>query len=140
MMVNNPEEYEEAVINKYGDTIGQMYRQVWASTEKKLNLVKDLYNKNHGTAYSYDEVLRHVTENQLIAMASELGIELELDKDYRRIGKDDNDNYCVYNETLKEYATKLYAKTNGQYENLAKFLKGQRSIFVNNLLNSNSSF
>jgi len=63
-----------------------------------------------------------------------------LDKDYRRIGKDDNNNYCVYNEMLKYNATYLYAKTNGQYSNLMRFLRNQRSIFVNNLLSSNSSF
>jgi len=63
MTVNNPEIYEEAVINKYGETIGETYRKVWKDTENKLMRIRDLYNSRNKTEFSYEEVLRHLTEN-----------------------------------------------------------------------------
>lgn len=118
-----------------------MYRKIWETTEAKLKRIAAEYNRLHNTEFSYVEVLNRHNENSLIALANSIGENLELDKDYR-IVKDSNGNtYCTYNEMLKYNAEYLYAADNEEkYSNLEKFLNSQKSIFVSNLLNANSSF
>ena len=138
---NNPELYQAIIIKKYGDTIGATYRKIWETTEAKLKRIAAEYNRLHNTEFSYVEVLNRHNENSLIALANSIGENLELDKDYR-IVKDNNGNaYCTYNEMLKYNAEYLYAEDSEEkYSNLEKFLNQQKSVFVSNLLNANSSF
>ena len=86
---DNPELYQAAVIQKYGDTIGEMYRKIWENTEAKLMRIAARYNQEQkkiiGTdpGLGYVDVLNRLTESQLIALATRANETLELDKDYR---------------------------------------------------------
>lgn len=134
---DEPYKYRGAVVGMYGDTIGKMYRDVWTSTKNKLQMIADAYNANNDTKLSFKEVLNLLSEEQLISYASTLGLTLEKDKDYRRRSK----SSCTYNELLEYYSDYLYApNAKGQYANLDAYLNQQKSIFVQNLLQANSSF
>lgn len=134
---DEPYKYRSAIVGMYGDTIGKMYRDVWTSTKNKLQIIADAYNTNNDTRLSFKEVLNLLSEEQLISYASTLGLTLEKDKDYRKRSK----NSCTYNELLEYYSDYLYApNAKGQYANLESYLDQQKSIFVQNLLQANSSF
>jgi len=96
-----------------------MYKAVWQSTRDKLMKIAVQYNSENGTTYGFKQVLKQVSEPELIALAGRAGITLELDKDYRKLGK-----VCTYNEMLEYNAEVLYAvNADGEYANLRDYLR-----------------
>lgn len=146
-LLNSPD-YVNKVLDKYVDTLGTFYMNVYNGTMSKLNQIKDLYNLKYGTNLTVKEVLKKVNESELTALAFELKIELEKDKDYRVkkkkvvVGTDAEGKaiektiqYCVINELL-EYNNKLY---NDKYL-LRQYLEHEKYNFLQNLIDYNTSF
>ena len=85
----NESEYVSKVVKKYMETLGYFYENVYNDTMDKLNLIADAYNSDRSSAdvtyvpLSTKEVLKNLTEQQLLAYGKRLGIDLEKDKDYR---------------------------------------------------------
>lgn len=143
---DDPYKYQTAVIAKYGETIGEMYKQVWTATRQKLEIIAAKYNEeqtallNKEVNLGYKEVLRKHSEKDLIALAQRAGVTLELDKDYRII-TENKQKVCTYNEMLEYNAEILYAtNVDGEYANLRDYLREQRKVFISNLIQANSSF
>jgi hypothetical protein len=118
---DDPYKYQTAVIAKYGETIGEMYKAVWNSTRDKLMKVAVQYNKEWNEAHpdnkvtlGYKQVLSILEEDDLIALAQRAGVALELDKDYRK-GK-------INKDRLKAITEKYNKKYNTEY-NYKQLLK-----------------
>lgn len=154
--MDNPSLYQNRIIRAYGDTIGKMYSNVWNSTKEKLRTITNYYNDQKKTTYSFKELLNILSSEELIHWAQEASkaynknLDLELDKDYRRIEKEFIDpktgiktkkKVCAHNELLEYYAEKLYAPNKkGIYSELTDFLNQQKKVFIAELIRSNSSF
>lgn len=127
--------YDKEILEQYISTIGTMYKNVFNSTKNKLNQIAEAYNNTNGTKLSYKQVLKQLNESQLIALANSLGIDLELDKDYRIINVNGK-KITAANEELEYYAEKVYKDT----KSLAQYLSHEKTNFVQNLLETNSVF
>ena len=146
-LMNEPE-YVSKVIKKYMETLGYFYENVYNDTMDKLNLIADEYNSDmininsEHVPLSTKEVLKNLTEQQLLSYGKRLGIDLEKDKDYRERkkkviidGKEKTIKYCVINEIL-EYNARVYNDENLLYE----ALNHEKYNFLQNLIDYNSSF
>ena len=146
-LMNEPE-YVSKVVKKYMETLGYFYENVYNDTMDKLNLVADAYNadmSNVNAEYvplSTKDVLKNLTEQQLLEYGKRLEIDLEKDKDYRERkkkvvidGKEKTIKYCVVNEIL-EYNARVY---NDEYL-LYEALNHEKYNFLQNLIDYNSAF
>lgn len=141
-------EYVSKVVRKYTETLGYFYRNVYNDTMTKLNSIAEAYNKKmHSSNPQYQylstkDVLKQLTEQQLLAYGKELGIDLEKDKDYRERkknvvinGEEKTIKYCTVNEIL-EYNARVYTDENLLYE----VLNHEKYNFLQNLIDYNTSF
>lgn len=146
-LMNEPE-YVSKVVKKYMETLGYFYENVYNDTMDKLNLIANAYNADMSAAnveyvpLSTKEVLKNLTEQQLLAYGKRLGIDLEKDKDYRERkkkvvidGKEKTIKYCVVNEIL-EYNARVYNDEDLLYE----ALNHEKYNFLQNLIDYNSAF
>jgi hypothetical protein len=146
-LMNEPE-YVSKVVKKYMETLGYFYENVYNDTMDKLNLIADAYNSDRSNTdityvpLSTKEVLKNLTEQQLLTYGKRLGIDLEKDKDYRERkkkvvidGKEKTIKYCVVNEIL-EYNARVYNDETLLYE----ALNHEKYNFLQNLIDYNSAF
>lgn len=139
-IIKNPK-FKEQITQLYIDSIGQAYKNIWYSTKNKLQQIANLYNQTNGTNLTYKQVLKSINEKQLINLANQLGLTVELDKDYRNIKYVDSitgktKSGLVVNEMLEYYSEVLYNNS----ENLERFLKSEQINFIKQLVQSGSYF
>ena len=127
----NDENLKDTIIDKTIKTIGTFYKNVWNSTKNKLQRLTDAYNNQHGTNYTYQQMLANITEPELIKLADSIGEKVTLDADYRKAGK-----HLAVNELLQYYAEELYANEG----TLNAFLEQQKHLFVQNFLDNNCTY
>jgi hypothetical protein len=108
------------------NTIGVMYDQVWTKTINNLNAVAKVYNEKNNTMFDYKQMLRNMSEQDLVKYAKLAGVNVELDKDYRIIKDSNGNKVLAHNELLEFYATKLYKDKNL----LTKTLEKEQINFV----------
>lgn len=121
----------DTIVNQTINTIGTFYKNVWNSTKNKLQRLTDAYNNQHGTNYTYQQMLANITEPELIKLADSIGEKVTLDADYRKAGK-----HLAVNELLQYYAEELYANK----DTLNAFLEQQKHLFVQNFLDNNCTY
>lgn len=127
----NDENLKDTIIDNTIKTIGTFYKNVWNSTKNKLQRLTDAYNNQHGTNYTYQQMLANITEPELIKLADSIGEKVTLDADYRKAGK-----HLAVNELLQYYAEELYANK----ATLNAFLEQQKHLFVQNFLDNNCTY
>ena len=130
--------YITRVIKEYQETLGYFYGNVLNETQTKLQKVADYYNQTYKSMLSVTEVLKLLSEQELMQIGNILGIDLEKDKDYRtRTKKIDGVKieYCTINEIL-EYNARVYNNPELLYEALEQ----EKYHFLQDLLNANSAF
>lgn len=127
----NDENLKDTIIDNTIKTIGTFYKNVWNSTKNKLQRLTDAYNNQHGTNYTYQQMLANITEPELIKLADSIGEKVTLDADYRKAGK-----HLAVNELLQYYAEELYANK----ATLNVFLEQQKHLFVQNFLDNNCTY
>lgn len=128
--------YKALTIDEYMNTIGVMYDQVWTKTVNNLNAIAKVYNEKNKTIFDYKQMLRNMSEQDLVKYAKLAGVNVELDKDYRIIKDSNGNKILAHNELLEFYATKLYKDKNL----LTKTLEKEQINFVQNLISAGSSF
>ena len=131
-------DYVSKVVKEYKATLGTFYANVYQETLTKLNTIAEYYNRSNGTNLSTIEVLRLLSENELIRISTNLGIDLEKDKDYRARTKIVNGSeieYCTINEIL-EYNARVYNNENL----LVQELESEKRNFIQDLLRANIAF
>lgn len=131
-------DYVSKVVKEYKATLGTFYANVYQETLTKLNTVAEHYNRNNGTNLSTVEVLKLLSENELIRIGTSLGLDLEKDKDYRartKIVDGSEVEYCTINEIL-EYNARVYNDENL----LVKELESEKRNFIQDLLRANIAF
>lgn len=127
----NDENLKDTIVKETINTIGTFYKNVWNSTKNKLQRLTDAYNNQHGTNYTYQQMLANITEPELIKLADSIGEKVTLDADYRKAGK-----HLAVNELLQYYAEELYANK----ATLNAFLEQQKHLFVQNFLDNNCTY
>ena len=127
----NDENLKDTIVKETINTIGTFYKNVWDSTKNKLQRLTDAYNNQHGTNYTYQQMLANITESELIKLADSIGEKVTLDADYRKAGK-----HLAVNELLQYYAEELYANK----ATLNAFLEQQKHLFVQNFLDNNCTY
>lgn len=127
----NDENLKDTIVKETINTIGTFYKNVWNSTKNKLQRLTDAYNNQHGTNYTYQQMLANITEPELIKLADSIGEKVTLDADYRKAGK-----HLAVNELLQYYAEELYANKG----TLNAFLEQQKHLFVQNFLDNNCTY
>ena len=151
-------DYVINVENKYIETIGNMYSNVYKRTMEKFNKLVSFYNQTYKKDLNVTELLKTHSEAQLIALVSAYNesIEnqaasaptadikndilsqkisgLEKHKDYRVMSKDGVE-FCVLNELL-EFNARIFKNK----ELLEKFLTREKYNFLQNLIDANASF
>lgn len=127
----NDENLKDTIVKETINTIGTFYKNVWNSTKNKLQRLTDAYNNQHGTNYTYQQMLANITEPELIKLADSIGEKVTLDADYRKTGK-----HLAVNELLQYYAEELYANK----ATLNAFLEQQKHLFVQNFLDNNCTY
>ena len=151
-------DYVTNVENKYVETIGNMYNNVYKRTMEKFSKLVSFYNQTHNESLNVTELLKMHSESQLIALlnAYNESIEnqaasaptadlknailsqkisgLEMHKDYRVVKKDGVE-FCVLNELL-EFNTSMFKDK----DLLRKFLTREKYNFLQNLIDANASF
>lgn len=127
----NDENLKDTIVKETINTIGTFYKNVWNSTKNKLQRLTDTYNNQHGTNYTYQQMLTNITEPELIKLADSIGEKVTLDADYRKAGK-----HLAVNELLQYYAEELYANK----ATLNAFLEQQKHLFVQNFLDNNCTY
>lgn len=117
----------DETLDLYIDTVGKAYKEVFQS-------VLDDYAKLFGRqmdVYQINKELKKYSEEQLISLAKERNVSLQLDTHYK-IG----DGGLMFNELLHYYATYLYASRGS----LKSRMKTEELNFLNDLLDSNVFF
>lgn len=139
--------YKDSVVNTYMSTLGEFYKKSYNKTINKLQQIADDYNLEYNSNLTISQVLKNLTEMQLLDRAAKLGLALEKDKDYRERTKkikklDELGNiveeeiaYCSINEIL-EYNARVYSDK----ELLLKALETEKYNFLQNLIDYNASF
>ena len=127
----NDENLKDTIVDNTIKTIGTFYKNVWNSTKNKLQRLTDAYNNQHGTNYTYQQMLANITEPELIKLADSIGEKVTLDADYRKAGK-----HLAVNELLQYYAEELYANKG----TLNAFLEQQKHLFIQNFLDNNCTY
>lgn len=127
----NDENLKDTIVDNTIKTIGTFYKNVWNSTKNKLQRLTDTYNNQHGTNYTYQQMLANITEPELIKLADSIGEKVTLDADYRKAGK-----HLAVNELLQYYAEELYANKG----TLNAFLEQQKHLFIQNFLDNNCTY
>ena len=151
-------DYITKVENKYIETIGNMYSNVYKHTMEKFNKLVSFYNQKHKTNLNVTKLLKMHSRSQLIALlnAYNESIEnqaasaptadlknailsqkisgLEKHKDYRVMEKDGVE-FCVLNELL-EFNANIFKNK----DLLRKFLTREKYNFLQNLIDANASF
>ncbi len=132
---------EEAILQLYGDTVGEFYKQEFSNTVNKLAKTFGL-----GPGFTYQDVLEAIEtqinnniklktkedkEQALIDLARKNGVTLYLDSDYMI-----NGNKIQFNPLLDYYNNYLFA----DIENLRKKFRREKINFVNDIISSNDIF
>lgn len=120
----------DQIIRLYIDTIGQAYQKSFEHTVDKLKRITEHYaRKNNIRMSDYRDIMHLMTEDDLRLTAVEVGVDVELNKDYKiikdRLGK----SVVGVNGTL-EYNANLYTDP----EALANKLLQERNLFLEQLL------
>lgn len=129
------DKYKETILQQTINTIGAYYTKIYNNNQTKLTTLFNEYTKT-STAADIKDMLWQMDEFQLINFANDLNINLEKDLDYRVVKGNDGKKHCVINEQLDYNANYLYANV----DNLANFLERQKQEFVNNLIDTDSTF
>ena len=136
------------VLKEYKESLGTFYLKVYNSTMDKLNKIADAYNADrlekdpNYVPLSTKDVLKNLTEQQLRTYGTQLKIDLEKDKDYRRRkktiiidGQKETIEYCTFNEIL-EYNARVY----NDETLLRQALEHEKYNFLQNLIDYNVVF
>lgn len=129
-VVNDPN-LESTIVKQTINTIGTTYKNIWKSTQDKLQLITNTYNSLHNTNYTIQQMLANINEPQLVQLAKQAGVDVTLDADYRKAGK-----HLAVNETLQYYAEELYTDPVA----LTNFLREQKKLFIQNFLQNNCTY
>lgn len=129
------DKYKETILQQTINTIGAYYTKIYNNNQTKLTTLFNEYTKTSAAA-DIKDMLWQMNEFQLINFANDLNINLEKDLDYRVVTGNDGKKHCVINEQLDYNANYLYANV----DNLANFLERQKQEFVNNLIDTDSTF
>lgn len=147
---DNEEEFVSKIVQKYRDSLGSFYEAVYEYTQNKLGKLQQFYNSKYGTAYTLNEFLKAVDQEQLLVIRDEYNeknpndiIDLEKDKDYRQHtkivtnadGTTSKIKYCTTNEIL-EYNYRVY----NDESLLRQALENEKYVFLQNLIDYNTSF
>ena len=127
--------YKNTILQQTINTLGAYYTKVYNHNQTKLNTLFNEFIKEN-IATDIKDMLWQMDEFQLINFATNLGINLEKDLDYRVIKGNDGKKHCVINEQLDYNANYLYKNI----DNLSEFLERQKQEFVNNLIDTDSTF
>lgn len=128
-------DYRDTILKQTINTIGAYYTNIYNNNQAKLNTLFNEFIKVN-SAENIKDMLWQMNELQLINFANKLGINLEKDLDYRVIKGNDGKKHCVINEQLDYNANYLYSNV----DNLSDFLERQKQEFVNNLIDTDSTF
>lgn len=128
-------DYRDTILKQTINTIGAYYTNIYNNNQAKLNTLFNEFIKIN-SAESIKDMLWQMNELQLINFANKLGINLEKDLDYRVIKGNDGKKHCVINEQLDYNVNYLY----NNVDNLSEFLERQKQEFVNNLIDTDSTF
>lgn len=119
------EEKIKYITNLYKSTIGKACNEI---KEKNLSKLKKIVGEN------VNEALWGMTENDLIKMAAEKGVDLEIDQDYKVVKDEEGIEHVTLNPLL-QYNADLYQNENGILEDklkkeLFKFAKACENLDV----------
>ena len=117
----------EEAMDLYLDTIGKAYKEIFQSV---LRDYAQLFGRPM-TVFQINRELKKYSEKELINLATERGVSLQLDTHYKK-GK----GGLMFNELLQYYAQELY----DSYGKLKERMKLEELNFLNDLLDSNVFF
>lgn len=119
------------ILQAYSDTIGTAYKRVLDNTTQKLTRIANQFAADNQIQDITDfrDILHLMTEPDLVRTAAKLGLDVELNKDYRII-KDNSGKKVVGVNGLLEYNANLYTDSKA----LGQRLEEEKLNFLNQLL------
>lgn len=121
---------KQAILQTYVDTIGAAYKRVFDTTTQKLQSIVAKFAQDTGkTVVDWRATLNEMSEQDLVKTAQSLGVDVELNKDYRLIKNADKKTVVGVNGLL-EYNANLYSSA----EDIGTKLEEEKVLFLDQLL------
>lgn len=122
---------KEFILQTYVRTIGDAYRRVFGTTTEKLQKIAAQYAADNDikSVGDFRQVLHLMNEQSLVETAQKLGLDVELNKDYRIIKNKEGEEVIGVNGLL-EYNANLYTDIDA----LDLKLNQEKGLFLDQLL------
>lgn len=122
---------KEFILQTYAKTIGEAYKRVFATTTDKLQKIANQFAVDNGITGISDfrQILHLMNEASLVKTAQKLGLDVELNKDYRIIKNKEGKKVIGVNGLL-EYNANLFT----DIEALDLKLSQEKNLFLDQLL------
>lgn len=126
----------DTILDLYVETLGETYQKIYDSTVDKLTKITTYWMQSQGRTEAKDfrDVLHEMTEEDLVNAAAQLGLTVELKKDYQIINTPNGKRVGI--NGLLAYNASLY----NDKEALRIKLNSEKKEFLQQLLNCGSQF
>nr|DAU84780.1 MAG TPA: hypothetical protein [Caudoviricetes sp.] len=128
---------KDTILELYQNTIGATYSRVFDSTTEKLVKIANQFalDNNITDTMNFKQILHMMSESDFVSTAAKVGVDVELNKDYRIIKNREGKKVIGVNELI-EYNANLY----NDLEGLNSKLEKEKGLFLEHLLLNNCTY